>query len=856
MTRLAFDLTWPMRRVRAARGRHVAAVLAVALGVALVVATRLMNAAVLDAFLSTVDGVSGRAALMIAAGEGATFDEDVVRRVGDVPGVALAVPLVRAVAFPDDGSGELLTVHGVDVTHDAAVRLYHRADGELVDDPLVFLNQPDSVIVGREFAERRGIRVGDGIPLVTPSGVQRFTVRGLLEPEGLARTLGGRLVVMDLYAAQRAFTADGRINQVDVVLDAAAEPATVAARIAPVLPPGLAVEEPRARKDLIRSTVRGFQTMLSGFALLAVVAGFVICYSRLRSIFEARTWEIGLLRAVGLRRSVVFVEMLKESLLLGLLGTGVGIPLGVAIGGLALPLITTATALNFHLPVPATPPIVWRATDVLVGAVVGVVAATVAAAAPALRLARTEPVAALALRGRDAVDQLTLARSLAGTLVLLVGVVLIAAQQASGSPVLGHAATALVAVAGCALARPLVRAADGPLARAWEWAFGPSGRFAVSHLGQQARRASLSVATIGLGLGSVLMFGILGWSFERTLVAQVASRLEADLVVTSAFESGGWVSAPVHEEVVAALRGIDGVAAAVGEQRRDVAYRGGVAILDGYDPACFTDARLCTWPLERGALPDALRLVADGRGALVSTAFAHQFAAAPGDTVTFASPSGPQPLLVVGVTRAEPTAAAIFSRDRYRAAWNDALVTWAHVALDGGATRAAVEDRIRRALGERHRIRVPSGAELIQFFADQARAAFSVLYVMQAITFLLVLIGIGDTLATGVRERTRQLGMMRAVGLSQGRVFRMVLLEAAAIAVLGLAIAGAVGAGLGLLWVESQFPAILGWQLDLHVPARLGVATGGLTLVLCLLAAVVPAARAARLSVGVALREE
>ena len=147
--RLSFDLA--RRHVRAGLGRVIMSVVAIALGVALMVAFRLMNAAVLQSFMETVDALAGRAAFRIVAGERVTFSEDAVGVIAALPGVSLAVPLVRAVTFPDDGSGELLTVHGVDLTHDAAVRLYHATDDseEVVDDLVVFLSQPDSIVVGR-----------------------------------------------------------------------------------------------------------------------------------------------------------------------------------------------------------------------------------------------------------------------------------------------------------------------------------------------------------------------------------------------------------------------------------------------------------------------------------------------------------------------------------------------------------------------------------------------------------------------------------------------------------------------------------------------------------------------------------
>ena len=145
------------------------------------------------------------------AGEDGFFPEEVATAVAAVPGVELAVPVVNATAFTNDESGELLTVHGVDITEDAAVRVYEarNAAGLRLDDPLVFLSQPDSIALTRTFAEARGLHEGDSISLETPTGRQRFTVRGLLEPTGVGRVYGGNLVVMDLYAAEAAFTRPG-----------------------------------------------------------------------------------------------------------------------------------------------------------------------------------------------------------------------------------------------------------------------------------------------------------------------------------------------------------------------------------------------------------------------------------------------------------------------------------------------------------------------------------------------------------------------------------------------------------------------------------------------------------------------
>src|SRR5437762_3423826 len=299
------SLRLPFRLLRGHLGRLALTLIALAWGVALVCAIDVVNRAVLSAFVEVVDTMAGRAALEIAAGEGALFPEDVATRAAAVAGVELAVPVVTAAAFATDGSGELMTVHGVDVTNDAAIRVYHvRDEGGLpIDDPLVFLSQADSILLARSFAGPRGLEVGTKLELETPTGRRRFTVRGLIEPEGIGRVHGGNLVVMDLFAAERAFTRPGLINRVDVVVARDWEVTVVRNALASVLPEGLQVTAPAQRKVDLHRVMRSVQVMLQGVSLLVLLAAFLIVFNRLSAVFEARIWQVGVMRAMGLRRS-------------------------------------------------------------------------------------------------------------------------------------------------------------------------------------------------------------------------------------------------------------------------------------------------------------------------------------------------------------------------------------------------------------------------------------------------------------------------------------------------------------------------------------------------------------------------
>src|SRR5437016_4292468 len=202
------------RFTRGGAARLALTVLAVAWGVALVAAVHLANRAVLRAFVEVVDTMAGRAALQVVAGEGGLFPEEIAAAVGTVPGVETAVVSVRGTAFMD-GAGTL-TVYGIDLTGDAPERVYGARLA--LDDPLVFLSRPDSVALARSFAAARGLEPGARLELMTPVGRRPFTLRGLVEDDGVARAYGGAVAVMDVQAAEEIFAERGLVTAVDVVL--------------------------------------------------------------------------------------------------------------------------------------------------------------------------------------------------------------------------------------------------------------------------------------------------------------------------------------------------------------------------------------------------------------------------------------------------------------------------------------------------------------------------------------------------------------------------------------------------------------------------------------------------------------
>jgi putative ABC transport system permease protein len=852
------SLKMPRRFLRRGTLRLLLTVFAVACGVALVCAIDLANRAVFSAFTEIVDTMAGRAGLQVSSGEGSLFPEEIAKRVGTVEGVELAVPVVSASAFTTDGSGELLTVHGVDITDDAAVRIYEPAgshDAEL-EDPLAFLAQSDSVMITEEFASRRRLAVDDAIVLDTPTGRRRFVVRALLAAKGIARVQGGNLIVMDIGAAERSFTQPGLVNRVDIVVKRDADVGRVSAAVRSALPPGLEVETPVQRKANLQKVMRSIQTLMRFVGLLGIVAAFLIAFSRLTTVFETRMTQLAILRACGVRRHRVWWELPKESALVGLIGVIVGIPIGIGLGRALLPIIATTTALSSKTII-ANATLALRPRSMLLAAVVGVGAVVLAALVPARRAAAVPILETLRHRGVEMAPRMDRGRWRVTTMLIGVILVLAVSRLSRDAVVSGFVWSAFLVVAAAVLTGPAVDLIAGPVARVARL-LGPAGRLAGGTLVRNPRRTALAVVTLGIGLGTVLWVWTLARSFEQSVVEVMPGVLRGDLAVSSSNIGAGYVEAPMQEEIVRRISGLPGVAAAIGHQITDWHYRGGPVALNAFDSSYFDGPNFGRWSLVEGDVSDVLDRVAGGGAVIVSENLVRHLGVQVGDTMTLDSPGGPLDLEIAGVTRdfLSPRGTIEMSREVYRSHWQDDQVVQVLVKVGPGVDLDAVRATVARELGQTHALRILTIRELVSWFAEQVRRAFVGLHLLGGLVLLVVLVGIGDALAASTMERTRELGMVRAIGLRGRVVARAVLVEGVIIGALGLVLAWALGLALGVLWVTSTFPALLGWTLSLHVPWTECLMAGVAGMIVCMLAAYVPAARARRLDPAEALRAE
>ena len=323
-------ISWPYFRKHVLR--TILTTAGIVLGVAVFVGMHTANQSVLSAFSQTVDRIAGKTELQVTAGE-TGFGEDVLDKVQSASTVRVAVPVIEAVVDSNiKGQGNLLVL-GIDMTGDRSLRDYDLDSGDdaVIDDPLVFLAQPDSLILSKEFADRNHLAVGSRLPLGTVEGEKAFTVRGIMKSSGLTSAFGGNLAIMDIYAAQKMFGRGRTFDRIDLAVKPGTTLAECERELGALLGPAFDIQPPAGRGQQFEAMLAGYSMMVSISSAFALFIGMFIIYNSFAIAVTQRRSEIGILRALGATRGQIQWLFLGESAVMGLVGSVVGLALGVLI---------------------------------------------------------------------------------------------------------------------------------------------------------------------------------------------------------------------------------------------------------------------------------------------------------------------------------------------------------------------------------------------------------------------------------------------------------------------------------------------------------------------------------------------
>jgi putative ABC transport system permease protein len=829
----------------------------VALGVAVVVSIDLAVQSSRRAFRISSEAVAGRATHRLEAGP-AGLDEALFTRIRVETG-ATAAPVVEGFASSPAVPGRALRVLGIDPFSEGPFRPWLAGGGPGVD-PSALLTSPGAVLLSEGTAADADVTVGDSIPLVVAGRRWLLPVGGVLRPEGELSRQGLRdLVVTDVSWAQEILDRVGRLSRIELrVEDGAAGQATLAG-VTEALPEGVALRAAGTRTATMEEMIRAFDLNLTALSLLALVFGGFLIYNTLTFSVVQRRETLGTVRALGVTRREVLGLVLGEAAVVGALGSALGLGLGVVLGRGMVRLGTrTINDLYFVVSVGdvSVPPSVLAK-----GALLGVGATLVAAAIPAREAASAPPRAALT---RSVVEErwrrLVPRTAVAGVVLLAVGsAALILVQDllvsfgALFAILLGMALlTPATTVVLMALVRPVADRFGGILATM-------ATRGVVTTLS----RTAPAIAALTVAVSVTVGLGIMIASFRTTLGRWLERTLQADVYVSLPSPVASRADGTLDPEVVRLLTTAPGVSGASTYRgvHLDTRYGATRVVALDLDPRGER-----SFDFAEGTAAAAFRAFRGDGAVLVSEPFAYRHGLRRGSEVVLPTPSGEHPFPVAAVfyDYGSDQGVVMMSRETYDRHWEDRGVTSLGLFLaEGVAVETAVdelEDRVASVRAGPARappaVVIRSNRALREASLEVFDRTFAITGVLRALAFVVAFIGVLSALMALQLERVRELGVLRANGMTPGQVWKLVTAQTGLMGATSGLLAVPAGLVLAVVMIQVVNKRSFGWTLRMDVGADVLVQAVGLALVGALLAGVYPAWRMSRTRPSEALRSE
>ena len=800
-----------------------------------------------DAYVRSTDKVQGE-------GPGDTIrkhiDDSLVATVKSVDGVADAQPTIQAnhtQVVGSDGKaigtpGQGAPTFGANWVDNKRLNPFNIAEGRAP-------TADNEVAIDKSSADKGHLKVGDTISVVLPSATapQKFQLVGIAKFGTADSPLGASYTMFTLPTAEKYLTGPGKIDAIRVQADPGISQQEITSRISKVLPPQTealtGTQITKETQDQIAQNISFISIFFTAFAVVAVVVGGFVIYNTFSIIVAQRSREMALLRSIGASRRQVLTSVVGEALMVGLFASALGVLGGIGVGA---GLKALFSALGFDLP--ATGLVVSAAT-IVAGMVTGTVVTLLAAIMPAVRASRVPPIAAL----REVAVERTAAskgRIITGGVILALGVLNIV-NGVIGSGSGGAVGLGVVGVlVGTVVLGPVVaKPASRLIGVAAPRVKGVTGSIARENAMRNPRRTAATANALLIGVGIVSLITVLYGSLRTSIDHQISEAFTGDVTITAGTFGRGGVS-PTLAQTLNQLPEVDAAAA----MRFGTAGKNdNSTMITAIDPATFT--KVVDMKVTAGDLStlgtDGVALLDTIDVKLLDGTHGHPKL---GDkyVLNFVE-TGPQTFTVKALFhRSTITSDTVLSTQAMDKNIPNSLDAFDFVKFKAGVPfdqgRAAVE----KAAKDYPTAKVQDIHELKQTFESRISLLFGLILIMLTLAIVIALLGIANTLRLSVYERTRELGLLRAVGMTRAQIRSSVRWESAIISlfgtiggvVLGFFFGWAVITGLGGNDIQFAPPPFL-LALILVVGAAAGV-----------LAAIRPAYKAAKLDVLQAIAAE
>ncbi len=820
------------------------AVLGIVIGVAVIVAVDLANASARKAFVLSMDTITGEATHQVVGGPRGV-DELTYVDLRVEHGIRNIAPVVEGWVLAGDQSLRLL---GVDLFAEREVRSFTGrtvdlagADTSAAETLRLFLTDPGAVTASRAIADRLGLASGDRFEIQAGGRAYVATLAGVFGDDDLAGV--DNLLIADIATAQDWLDQSGWLTRIDVRI--ASDDGAALARLESALPDDARVLSAAGRTQTTVDLSAAFMTNLTAMSLLALLVGVFLIYNSVSFSVLQRRGLIGILRALGVTRAQVFALILSESALIGLIAAVLGVVAGIWLGERLLGLVTQSIN-DLYFRVTVTDISIDR-LSIAKGLVAGVGAALLAAAVPAVEATSYVPRLAMT---RSALEQGTrryLPRiALGGVAFLLFAGLLLAV---SGRNLVAGLTALFLLILGFALCVPLVvRGVTSALTPLAMGIGGTPARIAVAGVASNLSRTGVAIVALAVAVSATIGVSVMVDSFRGSVSEWLGQTLQADVyarVTSGSFD-------PSLLDDIAGIAGVEAYSTGRRAWLEDEAARKPVLAVR-MAPGSYAGTEIIdadpekVWPLwDRGDV------------VLVSESYAYMNDVGAGDSVSLPTDAGEKRFRIEATYRSfDVNASAILmSRSTYDRHWNDPGVDsiGLYLADHGDADRVIAE--IASASAGRQQVEVNSNAGIREVSLEIFDRTFIITDVLYWLATGVALIGILGAMLALQLERARELGTLRALGMTPGQLGGMVTLQTSVIGLLSGLAAIPLGVVMAYVLIEVINRRAFGWQIEMAVATDILFSAVAFAIVTALFAGVYPAWRAAQSRPAIAMREE
>ncbi|HZD60650.1 MAG TPA: FtsX-like permease family protein [Anaerolineae bacterium] len=842
-----FTLKLALRYLSGRKLRSFLTTFAIIFGVMIIFGLNGMLPAIEKAWRQSVSASTNQADLTVTSETRGVFDANAVGKVRKVPGIAYAtVSLTRPLVVPPtyapktkDGKPiSSFMLNGIDYESASDVRPLPIEKGRSL------LASEKTVLISSNLAERTGLKIGDTLRLPSTTGTTIFQVIGLVDTPP---TPGAEALYIRLGDAQRLFNLPGKVNTIEAQFSPGSDREEVRTAVLNALGSGYKLGGNELGSELLASMKLG-DFLFNMFGVLALAMGGFIIFNTFRTIVAERRRDIAMLRALGASRGTVLGLILAESLLQGVIGTAIGMAAGYAmVAGILVamgPLFEEMAHIQLGGPT--------FSTSTYVAAIgLGIGITVLSGLMPALSASHVLPLEAL----RPPMAEVVRKRIGKGAITGIILIAFALAGLVSGD--IGLASLgAVLFLAGLVLVAPaLIRPISTLFGRLLAIAFAREGQIAQGNLVRQPGRAAITASAMMIGLAIIIMLAGMSTSIQSGAMGYLNKSMRSDYLLMPQSLVLGSGNVGAGPKLIKELRETPGVASATTLRLATTKANGEGLQVIGIDPGEYPE--LSGLVFSAGDPDSAYRALADGRAMIVNGIFAAQNGVKVGQTLTLQTPDAMREYKVVGIGGDLLNAklgTGYISQDNLAQDFNETADLLIMANRAEGASATKVKAAIQRIVDKYPAFTLFSTEEFREDLLETYKGIFAAFYVLMLMLAIPSLIALVNTLGINVIERTREIGMLRAVGATRNQVRRMIVAESLLLSMAGIAFGILSGLWMGYILVAAT--KVSGFVMPYFFPYSgllLSIAAG---LIIGVVAAIVPARHAARLNIVSALQYE